>query len=140
MKYSWMLYPLIILMETLMCVPLTSTPMTTKQFNLLYISSFTDNHHSQQISQSNHYTNLIISDGLRISVLVQMNETLPYWPSINSWRRKCSPRRSRAVLSLTARWILDTTQTALQFFRYWNYTYQWQHVLTLQPKPLTSPN
>ena len=61
---------------------------------------------------------LMISDGLRISVLLQMNDTLPYCPSINNCRRKCSPSKSRAVLSLTARWILDTTQTALQLFKY----------------------
>jgi len=61
----------------------------------------------------------MISDGFRMSVFEQTKDTLPYWPSISSCRRKCSPSRSRAVLSLTARWMLDTTQTALQLFKYW---------------------
>ena len=60
----------------------------------------------------------MISDGFRTSVFEQTNDTLPYWPSISSCRRKCSPSKSRAVLSLTARWMLDTTQTASQFFKY----------------------
>jgi len=70
---------------------------------------------------TNNNLHLTISDGFRMSVFEQMNETLPYWPSIKSCRRKCSPSRSRAVLSLTARWILDTIQTALQLFKYLTY-------------------
>eukprot|EP00967_Tisochrysis_lutea_P014331 scaffold16086_cov33-Tisochrysis_lutea.AAC.2 len=41
-----------------------------------------------------------------------MKARVPNWPSMRSCRRKCSPRRSLAVLSLTARTMLDTIQTA----------------------------
>lgn len=79
------------------------------------ISCFTEIYAFKFLSTNGR--DLIISEFLMTSVLVQIKAMFPYWPSINSCLRKFSPRRSLAVLSSMARWMEDTTHTAVQFFK-----------------------
>ena len=68
--------------------------------------------HSRSVAFSGSRSERSASERSSTSDCVATKASAPYWPSISICRRNCSPSRSLAVLSLTARTMFETIHTA----------------------------